>query len=220
MSAPRTTRRRLTLVVAVCALALAAGGVFGMLSSLTARPGAHAVLDMRGDPVALDPGTLPAPAVQKAMHATSDIGERLVVPSVGLNVPLGALNVVDGTITPPGFTSAYWIRNLGVGLQNAGTGTVFIAMHSVRGGGLAPGNYLIDVDRQKAKVAPGATIEVGGLTYTVTGSQAIAKTTIATDSSVWADIPGRLVLITCLQLPDPDTPSIDNMVITATRLPT
>lgn len=170
--------------------------------------------DMRGNSVALDSDEpLPA-ATATNMKAIPDMGVRFVVPSVGLNVPLGALTMVDGTITPPGFTSAYLVRNLGVVLSDAAEGTVFVAMHSMRGGAVGPGNYLIDVDAQKAWVRVGAAITVGTLHYRVTGSQAIAKTSITTDASLWRNSPGRLVILTCLQVPA-QTESVDNMVITA-----
>jgi hypothetical protein len=131
-------------------------------------------------------------------------------------VPLGALNGVDGEITPPGFTSAYWVRNLGVPVSGGATGTVFIVMHSLRGGGEAPGNCLANVQTQTSRVKHGAIVEVAGVDYTVTGSELITKTTIFRDSTVWATTPNRLLLITCLEHAN-GSPSSDNLVITATR---
>ncbi|HEX4401972.1 MAG TPA: hypothetical protein VHZ98_11635 [Galbitalea sp.] len=98
-------------------------------------------------------------------HHTST-GVTLNVPSVGLDVPLGALNAVDGEITPPGFTSAYWVRNLAVPASGGAARTVFVVMHSLRGG-VAPGNYLTNVQTQTSK----AIVKVAGIDYTVTGSQ-------------------------------------------------
>src|SRR5699024_8173753 len=111
-------------------------------------------VDMHGDPAALDPGTMPAPAQTKAMRAVEATGHRFRVPSVGLDVPLGALTMVDKTITPPGITSAYRVRNLGVPLRKAARGTVFVAMHSLHDG-VGPGNYLIDEKAGTARVKPG-----------------------------------------------------------------
>lgn len=171
---------------------------------------------MRGEAVAVDPGTLPSKDVRDRMNATVDTGGRIIVPSVKLNAPLGAITAVDGVLTPPGFTAVYAVRNVGARETSPDSGTVFLVTHSLRGGGTAPGNYLIDVDRQRAAVEVGARIIVDGTSYSVTGSRSIAKPRIGDDPGLWADVPGRLVIITCLQLPS-GRPSVDNMVITATR---
>ncbi|WP_316300296.1 sortase family protein, partial [Clavibacter michiganensis] len=136
--------------------------------------------------------------------------------SVGLDVPLGAVDVVGGVVDPPGFSSAYRVRDLGVAPEDAATGTVFVVMHSVRGGGTGPGDLLIDDRAGSASVAPGAVIEVAGVDYAVGSSRAVPKGELPDDAEVWADTPGRLVVITCLQRPD-GSPSRDDMVIEATR---
>ncbi|WP_245980098.1 class F sortase [Gryllotalpicola protaetiae] len=169
---------------------------------------------MRGNSVRLEPGSGLTPQVIHDMNAVADSGDRFRVPSVGLDVPLGALDMTHGTITPPGFASAYDVRNLGVPLSQAPTGTVFVATHSLRNGAVGPGNYLIDVKAQKAKVAVGATIDVADVAYSVTGAKAIGKLDISSDADVWANVPGRLVVITCLQRRD-GRASTQNMVITA-----
>lgn len=203
--------------------ALVGAGLAGVISAgLTGatrvdapRPADTAAMrDMNGAPVALDPGAVAPPPASS--DAVADTGSRLVVPSVGLDVPLGALDAVDGQITPPGFTSAYRVRNVGVPLADADHGTVYVVMHSLRGGGIGPGNYLTDVDTGRATVAQGATVSVAGVDYTVTGWQTVSKTALANDPGVWADAPGRLVLVTCLELPS-GAPSVDNMVIVASR---
>ncbi|MFT4231126.1 MAG: class F sortase, partial [Microbacterium sp.] len=143
-----------------------------------------------------------------------DTGERFRVPSVGLDVPLDSMNAVDSVITPPGFTAAYRVRNLGVSLDHASEGTVYVAMHSLRDGAVGPGNYLIDVEAGTASVAVGTEIIVAGLEYRLTGSQKIAKDRLAASEAVWADVPGRLIVITCLQRPE-GGPSLENVVLTA-----
>ncbi|MDP9904634.1 class F sortase [Arthrobacter bambusae] len=175
-------------------------------------------VDMQGNPVAPDEGTAPDPAHAKAMNAVDTGPDMFKVPSVGLEIPLGAMNAVGGVITPPGFRSAYWVRNMGVSPDQAGSGTVFVVMHSLRGGGMGPGNYLIDVQQARSTVAVGATIEVGRLKYTVDGSTPISKDRLPALTGIWDSKPNRLVVITCLLRPNDATP-IDNMVITATRQP-
>src|SRR5579885_799440 len=65
--------------------------------------------DMAGNPVVVDQ---PAQADQARVDAVPAVaGMTLRVPSTGLNVPLGKLSEVDGVINPPGFASAYLVRN-------------------------------------------------------------------------------------------------------------
>ena len=189
-------------------------GVLGALGILT--PTTQTVPDLQGNRVHVDPGTLPPAKTQKAMNVVPDIGQRLKVPSVGLDVRLGELSEADNTITPPGFDSAYLVRNLGASLDQPGQGTLYVVAHSVRGGGIGPGNYLIDVEHGTARVKPGATVQVGDHTYVVTGSKTIDKHRLPDDPAMWANTPPRrLVLITCLQQPS-GAPSTDNLIITAT----
>lgn len=167
--------------------------------------------DLAGNAVQFD-GPAPNPSASAIPSGTG----RFQSPSVGLDVPLGSLDVVDDELEPPGFTSAYWVRNLGVAPTDAGAGTVFVVMHSLRNGGVAPGNALIDVDNGRARVAVGASIVVDDVAYRVTRTDTIDKKEISHEQSIWADTPGRLVVITCLQRPD-GSPSTDNMVIEAVR---
>lgn len=120
----------------------------------------------------------------------------------------------NGQITPPGFNSAYRIENLGVPLGNAKDGTVFVAMHSLRNGAIGPGNYLTDVDKGTAKVGAGALVEVSGVDYRVIGWGKIKKADLPYASFVWKNTPGRLVMITCLELPS-GAASVDNLVVIA-----
>ena len=176
-------------------------------------PDAATPVDLAGQPVQVD-GPPPNPAASAVTTGTG----RFQAPSVSLDVPLGSLDVVDDELEPPGFTSAYWVRNLGVAPTDAGSGTVFVVMHSLRGGGVAPGNALIDVDDEQARITDGAEIVVDDVDYRVTRTQTIDKTEIAHDAEVWANTPDRLVVITCLQRPD-GKPSTENMVIEAVRGP-
>jgi hypothetical protein len=195
-----TTRRRRRLVL----LVITVGGIVRYYSG---------PVDLHGNRVQAD-DAVPPMSKSSAVPAIGD--DRFVVESVGLDVPLGALNAVDGVIEPPGFTSAYWVRNEGVSPADGEKGTVFVVTHSLRNGATGPGNYLIDVDRRTSKVGIGAKITVDDATYTVTGTQTIDKPDIAHASSIWADKPGRLVVITCLQRPEGGL-SQQNVVIEAER---
>lgn len=172
------------------------------------------LVDMNGRAVTFDPGEYLSSETLQQMDVVEETGARFKVPSVGLNVPLGAMTMVGNEITPPGFASAYLVRNLGVQPEKASDGTVFLAVHSLRNGAIGPGNYLIDIENQKADLEPGVVINVDGLEYHVTGSTKVGKTDLGKEQSVWANEPGRLVVITCLQRPSGGR-SLDNIVITA-----
>ncbi|MBF4619244.1 class F sortase [Clavibacter sp. VKM Ac-2873] len=210
----RTTRRRLLTAAGV--VVASAAVVAGALAAVGGWPvSAGLPRDLAGAPVQAD---VPAPAAGADGAGTavdSGLG-RFRAPSVGLDVPLGAVDVVGGVVDPPGFSSAYRVRDLGVAPEDAAHGTVFVVMHSVRGGGTGPGDRLIDDAAGSASVAPGTVIQVAGVDYAVGSSRAVPKGQLPDDAEVWADTPGRLVVITCLQRPD-GSPSRDDMVIEATR---
>ncbi|WP_152631111.1 class F sortase [Agreia bicolorata] len=189
--------------VAVVTLIVAGVGISQYFSAPVDLQGNRVLYEDFNPPSAKESGAI-------AQHGT----DRFVVDSVGLDVPLGSLNSVKGVIEPPEFTSAYWVRDYGVAPADAATGTVFVVMHSLRNGGSGPGNYLIDVDKRTSKVALGAKIVVDDKSYTVTGSQVIDKPDVAKASDVWAEVPGRLVVITCLQRADGAT-TTQNVVIEA-----
>jgi len=206
-------RRLVMCLVAMLAIGTAAVGALHLAGDQRQRY--VTAVDMDGHAVVPDPDARVTTAEAAAMHITAT-ELRLRVPSVGLDVPVDALTAVNGTITPPGFAQAYWVRNAGVAPADAASGTVFLVTHSTRGGAVAPGNYLIDIDAAASVVASGAWIELGDLHYRVTGSSIIAKTAIAGQASVWANVPGRLQLITCLQRSTrANVPSVSNVVITA-----
>ncbi|MDT0201936.1 class F sortase [Nocardioides sp. AE5] len=198
-----------TIAVAAVAALLVVIGAWRLLApddDVTTR-------DLNGDPVALEPGTVPTDDQLERMRAVDDEGERFRVPEADLDVPLGGLDVVDNTINPPGFTSAYLVRNLGVPLDEAAEGTVYVVMHSLRGG-VGPGNHLIDVESQSSRLEQGAEIVIGDHTWLVTGDLTVAKFDLGAQGHLFDESSGRLVVITCQQRPD-GSAAVDNLVITA-----
>lgn len=143
---------------------------------------------------------------------------RLVIDAVGLDVPLEPMVSAGGEITPPGFDAAYWVSDIGVGLDDAASGTVYVAMHSLRRGGVAPGNLVIDVPGQTAAVAVGDEVRADGVGYVVEQWLVVTKAALPDERTVWEQLPGRLLLITCLQNPQA-TPSENNLVVIARRVP-
>ena len=157
------------------------------------------------DPEILDPGFLEQadaqPLPDPTTTATGTDGRPATVagfrvPDLKLAVPLWAVNDVNGTMNPPGYREAYWVRNRGVAPEVAETGTVFIITHTVRGG-RGPGNYFIDVPSQTVTLGEHSLIHVRDRTYQYTTSELVLKTAIGGRFDIWEDIPGRLVIITC-----------------------
>lgn len=203
------SRRAPRRSVLVLFLVLFLAGVVLVASSLVLRAGAP--VDLEGNAVALGEGDVPDAGVIAEMDVVADSGLRFAVPALGMDVPMGELSVVRSALTPPGFVQAYRVRNLGVGLDQAPDGTVYVVMHSVNRG-FAPGNYLFDVASATARVTAGDAMTVGGIDYVVDGSQLIDKTALSTTGALWTDEPGRVVVITCLQRTQGR--SLQNLVIT------
>jgi len=174
--------------------------------------------DLDGNKVVPDDNSAKDPAwIQKAEAKEEVAGLRFKIPSVNLNVPLGEVNQVDGLINPPGFKSVYRVKNMGVTLDQAAKGTVYAVTHSLRAPGKAPGNYVIDIDTASIIVQNDAEIDVGDVKYTVVSSFIVNKNDLAAQANLWANTPGMLVFITCLQFKSSagyvDGHSPDNVVI-------
>jgi len=211
----RTATAALLAAVAVaCALAaLIAAGVIKVPGPF-GGPSAPVATDLNGKPAQLEEGEGLSAAQREQQKATAAGLGRLQVPSVGLDVPLGQVNAVGGVLVPPGFTSAYQVRNLGVPLSRADSGTVYVVMHSLRNGGVGPGNYLFDVSSGASRVHVGDEVTAGDHRYRVDGTQKVLKSALSRDRDIWTAAPGRLTLITCLQRPT-GGPSVDNFIVTA-----
>ncbi len=208
--AASSRRRSGRVLVAASAILGVAGLVLAALVVFAPKPAGHLV-DLDGNAVALDGGAAVAPEVP--LPTDGPASGRFRVPSVGLDVPLGALRAVGDVIEPPDFVRAFLVADRGARPDAPESGTVFVVMHSLRGGGRAPGNLLMDPSSSAARVAPGVLIEVAGTRYTVTGSRLVDKPQLASDADVWRNAPGRLVVITCQQLVSGKR-SVQNLVIT------
>ncbi|WP_258370244.1 MULTISPECIES: class F sortase [unclassified Curtobacterium] len=188
----------------------AAGPSASSSASDPASTGPVSGRDLDGRPVRVDPGASPLPAAS----AEASIGVRLRVPSVGLDVPVGAVSAVDGVVVPPGFRSAYWVRDRGRPVEDAERGTVVLVMHALGGGGRAPGNAIVRQDGT-VRVRAGDEVRVGDHRYRVEASRTVRKSGLAADA-LWSDEPGRLLVVTCL--PSPDGSAATRNVVVAARL--
>lgn len=197
---------------------LAAAGV--------ALAGAVAVLLLGGDPATVvatpspvlatpspDPSPSPSPTTGEVRTAPP---ERVVIPAVGVDLPVLPIVPADGVIDPPTVAEAYWIRDYGLPGTDA-TNTVYLVAHSSLRTEAAF-NPLLDVEHQESVLAPGDEVLVttaeGVLRYEVTGSTRYGKRQLPGASEVWAIDPGVLHLITCFQ-EDGLATAEDNLVVTA-----
>jgi len=167
------------------------------------------------------PSVAPQPTAVPTLEAEADI--RLRVPSVGIDLPVHALEPDSGAINPPTMSDAYWIDPYGEpGAGDAAPdNTVYIAAHSWSRGDAAF-NRLLDVDHEGGAVDVGDEVVVespsGTATYRVTEVKRYGKDALPDADEVWVVSPGRLVLITCFQRED-GRRSTENLVVTTELVP-
>jgi len=203
-------KRKRALLPLILAILLICGGIGIGAYTMWPKSSANGLVDIEGNIVIPDDADATSPAFLEAAAMVEDEGgDGFSIPSVGLHVPLGSINEVDGVMNPPNFTSAFWIRNRGVSVDNAEQGTVYIVAHSVQWG-KAPGNYL--QDQEKILVKDGDYVQVNGRTYQITDVELILKKEIGSHAELWANTPGMLVFVTCLQRND-HAASTNNLVV-------
>ncbi|MDR0784058.1 MAG: hypothetical protein LBE83_09935 [Propionibacteriaceae bacterium] len=208
-------RRPANAILIALAAILAVGGGVGL--AVTLWPKGVVIRDLDRNVIVPDDPSATDPAYMEAADMViNESGEGFVVPKVGLQVPLGAVNVVNGTVNPPNFTAVFRIRDFGVGIEDAELGTVFLSAHSARSG-RAPGNML--QANEQAVLQPGDIIMVDGRAYAYERSVIRSQEDLANVPEVWDEaIPGRLIFMTCLLRNDGAAPT-DNLVLIAHLVP-
>jgi hypothetical protein len=205
-------------VLAAGGIAVAGIGVLGASSGRHALGGSLTLLD--DVPVApAGPEVEAAAATGPAITPPPSSPIHLVIPGVGLDLPLLAHHPRGGVINPPTLTAGYWIDQFGapVGSAAQATNTLYIAAHSAGRGnhGFDP---ILDTDHEGSALVQGDAVEVvtpqGTVVYTVERTQRYGKDELPGAAEVWEAVPGRLVLITCFQRSD-GHPSTENLVVFA-----
>lgn len=121
---------------------------------------------------------------------------RFVFPSLGMDVPYGWINEVDGVLWPTNFTSVFGVRNRGVSYDATDQGTAYLVTHTLSDG-WAPGNWFYNGDGSVA-FKEGDQFSVGDRQFQVVDSFAQEKTEATHNATLWDDtIPGRLFIIVC-----------------------
>lgn len=158
------------------------------------------------------------------MNQVSNTGIRFQAPSVGLDVPFGMIDEVDGVIRPTNFTSAFGVRNRGVPYDQTERGTAYIALHALDGAGgdgdggetlsgIAPGNFIVDGVSRQARLGNGEIIKIGDEQFRVESYKRLGKGLITRDAEIWDDsIKNRVVIISCFPS------STDNAVFIAEKI--
>ena len=210
--AEKKKNRFTNILLIVLGVLLLAGGTGLGIKYFHDKSQESTLVDLNGNTVVPeDPSATSSPFMAAADMVVNDGGDGFRVPSIKLKVAIGSVNDVNGVMNPPNFQSVFWVRNRGVSLDNAEQGTVFMVTHAVQGGS-APGNIM----QAKGQVVlkPGDTIQANQRTYEYESSQIIPKTEIGDHEDIWANTPGRLLVITCVLNPAGGI-AVDNMVIVA-----
>jgi sortase (surface protein transpeptidase) len=217
----RLTRRRALLLAGAV---LAVVGALLLVVGLSGDRGIAAAQPVADRPAAETTGapeptaTAAAPTTPEARYTPAS-DTRLVVPSVGIDLPLLGMSPDDGHIDPEMLTAGYWIDSYGapVGTAAEAENTLYVAAHSAGRGddGFDP---LISADGEGSTLAAGDVVEVrtptGTVPYTVTGTHRYGKEELPGAEEIWEVAPGRLVLITCFQRAD-GREATENLVVVA-----
>lgn len=209
------SRRRSPLAAFLAVLGAVALAVGCFLTYVALRgPEAPVYVDMYGHQVEVENSSVNDPEWVEKANLEQVTGASFRVPEKGLIYPYGEVNQVNGVINPPNFQGVFRVRNLGVDLTRATEGTVYLATHALRGGGRSPGNDLSDIDTRTTSLTPGMKLIVDTVPYFYESSYTIASDVLGLDVDLWANVPGRLVLVTCMQNAD-GSPRTHNLIITA-----
>lgn len=161
----------------------------------------------------------PPTSSQRTQMRPTTTSHKLIIPDAGIDTTLKEMNLyTDGTgqkiINPPTSANPYLVRDYGP--PNSTTGMTVIAMHSIRDAPTIPGSKLINIDTQQATITPGALITIDTTTYRVTQIHNQNKQTVTTNTALWENKPGKLLLFTCLQRTQGK--STNNIAIEAQRV--
>jgi hypothetical protein len=218
----RLTPRRRRAALAVAAV-LALVGTFVLVAGLSAGRGEAALHPVSAAPSATaaprPEASATAPPSVPAPRFTPSSDVRLVVPSLGMELPLLPMTPVGDTIDPPLLTAGYWIEPYGAPVGDAAeaTNTLYVAAHSAGYGedGFDP---LIAEGGRGSALAAGDVVEVrtptGTVRYTVRSTHRYGKDELPGADEVWEVSPGRLVLVTCFQRAD-GSAATENLVVVA-----
>lgn len=114
----------------------------------------------------------------------------LAIPSIDVAAPVVPIVSEDRVLVPPHDPGVvgWWSEGAEVGAE---TGTAILVGHSVRTGG----GIFDDVDTLSA----GDTVEVGGVTYTISSVETLAQDELPSRAEELFDqnVTGRIVIVTC-----------------------
>lgn len=129
------------------------------------------------------------PAEETAAETTSGL-YSIEIPSLGLAAPVVPISSSNRVLVPPHDPGVvgWWSEGAQVGAE---TGSAILVGHSVRTGG----GVFDDID----ELAPGETVEVGGVTYAVSSVETLAQDELPrrAEELFSQTVSGRIVIVTC-----------------------
>lgn len=153
-----------------------------------------------------------APSMPDVATVAPAVPLRIALPAVGVDVSLypGGIDTdAAGRLNPPDDRPAWWVRTAMPSALNESAGTTMILGHNL-GDGMTPFSHL---DRLR----PGEEIVIwtstGEIYYDVDEVVPIGRRALPDDERLMADVPGRLLLVTCRTAGGVAT--ADNVVVVA-----
>jgi LPXTG-site transpeptidase (sortase) family protein len=201
-------RGDLTLTVSALGLALVLGGgvVLALVATDHPTPGPAEPAAASGErpPFVVEPavtfeqadssGAPVRPSGPPRAHRAQGVPTRVVIPRLGVDVPVVGVDAPGGVLTPPSDPQVLgWWRS---GAQpGAELGSALVTGHTVSSGGGA----LDDLETVRRGDAVAVRTTRGVVDYEVTGVSIYRKASLAEDAArVFSQsVPGRLALITC-----------------------
>lgn len=165
------------------------------------------------------PTASPEPTSEPVAETGHEPGptDRLVIPSVGLDVALKVEAIPStGTINPASFEDAWEETSGSFYPGQEGNGTLLVAMHASNVHTDAPGNLVSD--GKSVAVSKGDQVTVRDETFTVTATYIIPKDQWGRLAEGWQSAEGRLLLVTCLPPADGSGHAENNVVIVGERV--
>lgn len=213
-SRPRRSARRVLIAALSVVTALAVAGGVGLVGLGAWRLVAPAA------PAAAERHTVERRAPALAPVAPAE-PSRVTIPALSFDAPVTGLPIGDATVLdPPAADEVFWLSDFG--LPGAGTdNTVFLIGHT-SADGRAVFDPLINRAERTTMALPGDEVLIdtanGTVAYEIIATERHDKTALATVANVWENVPGRLVIITCLFQADRDV-APDNVVVFAQAVP-
>lgn len=211
--------RKAAVGVALVVAAIFAVVVNSLLPQSSSQPSAAAAEQGAPAPAPPPPASPPAAAASPAALVPPPVRirqaepTRITIPAIGYDAAVRQMSTdANGDVNPPTLQETYRITDRGVAPGTDAANTTYFACHSYKKG--APPCNLVFQRAQPGQHVLVTTPE-GTLDYLIQATRLFSKNgEFKNSAEVRAVVPGRLVLVTCLQL-NGGQASKDNFVVFA-----